>query len=344
MSLLVASHLTQHFTVYQSRPGLLGAMRALVGGRIKKVIHALEDFSFTLHAGEIVGLIGPNGAGKSTFVKLATGILPPTSGALQVFGLEPFRHRARIAQSYGVVFGQRSQLWWNLPAREAFQALARIYALDLAAAQVQIDYLTEVMDLKDFMATPVRQLSLGQRVRCDVAAALIHQPKLIFLDEPTVGVDVVAKERLRGFIRRVNQECGVTILLTSHDMVDIERLCQRVVVIDKGRLAYEGPLEALRKRITTERQLVLDLKGEPERLRVSAGEVIQRDGARVVIRFDAQAHSAMEILAQVAETCEVSDFSIREMPIDQVIAQIYHQNASQPVPDTPENLASANVC
>ncbi|HYF52336.1 MAG TPA: ATP-binding cassette domain-containing protein [Planctomycetota bacterium] len=325
MSLLVAKNVVRQFEVYETKAGLAGAIAGLFQRRTPKIVRAVDDLSFSIEPGEVLGLIGANGAGKSTIVKMATGIIRPTSGSIELFGTDPFKHRIQAAQQYGVVFGQRSQLWWDLSPHETFRALISIYDLEEASASKQIAFLVDVLELKDFLNTPVRQLSLGQRVRCDIAAALIHEPRLIFLDEPTVGVDVLGKERLREHIRLINQERKVSVLLTSHEMADIERLCHRVIVIDKGRLAFSGALESLRETFGRERQMILELREAPGDLSLSSGTVSKREGNKVTIVFEAGKQSAPEILAEVARQYEVLDFHIREMPIDQVISAMYQR-------------------
>ncbi len=322
---LTAEGLTRHFVVRESGPGIFGAIRGVFGGKEKKLVRAVEDVSFSIARGEILGLIGPNGAGKSTTVKMASGIIRPTSGEIRTLGLDPFRDRIAVARRYGVVFGQRSQLWWSLSAQETFSALAEVYELDPAEARKETAYLVEILEIGDFLATPARQLSLGQRVRCDIAASLIHRPELLFLDEPTVGLDVVGKSQVRDYIERYNRERGVSVLLTSHDMVDVERLSKRVLVIDKGTIVYEGSMEPLRKRFGPERDLVLDLAAPPGTLDLACGEVADISGARVVVRFDSRRHSSMEVLNEITAAHEVVDFSVKELPIDEVVARLYRQ-------------------
>ncbi|MGI5291605.1 ABC transporter ATP-binding protein [Nonomuraea polychroma] len=211
----------------------------------RNVVHAVRDLSFTVSAGEFVGYLGPNGAGKSTTIKMLCGILTPTSGRVRVAGLDPSRRRTTLARRIGVVFGQRTTLWWDLPLADSFELIRLLYKVERAAFTSRLDELTETLDLGAFMRTPVRQLSLGQRMRGDLAAALLHAPDVLVLDEPTIGLDVVSKAGIRDFLRRLNAERGTTVLLTTHDLGDIERLCRRVMLIDHGRLAFDGTLEEL---------------------------------------------------------------------------------------------------
>ncbi|MFH1075163.1 MAG: ATP-binding cassette domain-containing protein [Candidatus Firestonebacteria bacterium] len=324
MDMIEAKNITKHFKIREMKHGIFGAIKGLFNNK-KKLVKAVENFSFAVKAGEIVGLIGPNGAGKSTIVKMATGLILPTSGEIKVMGLEPFKYRIKIAYRYGVVFGQRSNLWWNLSPMESFYAIINIYGLNSTTGKRQIDYLVNVLDLKEFFTTPLRQLSLGQRMRCELASALIHEPELIFLDEPTIGLDVVSKSQVRNYIKRINKEKGVSILLTSHDMVDVERLCDRVIIIDKGRHVYNGQLEPLRQRFAPEKDILLELSKDPANLKISKGSIIYQEGARIKIRFDSKESTAMDILEEVSHSSEVLDFVVHELPIDEVIARIYQE-------------------
>src|SRR5688500_19148147 len=227
--------------------------------RVRRTVSAVDGIDLRVESGEMVGYIGPNGAGKSTTLKMFTGVLYPSGGRVRVCGFEPVPERVAMAARIGVVFGQRTQLWWDLPLRDSFDLLRHVYRVPEARHRENLDRFVELLDLDGFLDTPVRQLSLGQRMRGDLAAALLHDPEVLYLDEPTIGLDVVAKHRIRDFLRRINAERGVTILLTTHDMADIEQLCPRVLIIDHGTLLYDGALRAIRDRFGTERTLVVDL-------------------------------------------------------------------------------------
>ncbi|MEV8639137.1 ATP-binding cassette domain-containing protein [Streptosporangium sp. NPDC051023] len=214
--------------------------------RARRTVHAVQDLSFTVGTGEFVGYLGPNGAGKSTTIKMLTGVLAPTSGRVEVAGLDPTRRRTALARRIGVVFGQRTTLWWDLPLRDSFELIRHLYKVDRTVFRSRLEELTTLLDLAGFMNTPVRQLSLGQRMRGDVTAALLHDPAVLVLDEPTIGLDVVSKAAMREFLRRINAERGTTVLLTTHDLGDIEKLCRRVMLIDHGRLTFDGTLDDLR--------------------------------------------------------------------------------------------------
>ena len=290
--------------------------------RTTKIVHAVRDLTFDVAAGEMVGYIGPNGAGKSTTIKMLTGILVPTRGHLRVAGLEPSRHRRDLARRIGVVFGQRTSLWWDLPLRDSFELLRRIYEIEPARYERNLREYVELLDLGVLLDTPVRQLSLGQRMRGDIAAALLHDPSILYLDEPTIGLDVVSKGRLREFLRTLNAERGTTLLLTTHDLQDIEALCDRVIVIDHGTAVFDGPLARLRATGGATRTLVVDLVDEVPPIAVDGADVLKVEGPRQWLSFPAGA-SAAPLVAQVAAAYDVADLTIQEPDIEDVIREIY---------------------
>lgn len=295
-------------------------------GLRRKQIHAVDGLTFAIERGSAVGYIGANGAGKSTTIKMLTGILVPTSGWARTCGLDPLRQRRDLARRVGVVFGQRSQLWWDLPVRESFGILASIHGLGADAANNRTDDLIERLELGDFLATPVRQLSLGQRMRAEVAAALLHSPELVILDEPTIGLDVLSKQRLREFLVSERAEHGTSLLLTTHDMGDIERLCERVLVVDRGQLAYDGSLPGLSATVGAERVLVLDLAEPAADLTDIPGTrhvSSEASGVQQRLVFDAEQTTVAKVLASVAERVEVRDLSIEEPDIEDVVRRIY---------------------
>jgi ABC-2 type transport system ATP-binding protein len=319
MSLLEVRDLHRDFVV--RRP--VGRLR-----REKRVVHAVDGITFSVAAGECVGYIGANGAGKSTTVKMLTGILVPTSGHVLVCGLEPVRQRRELARRIGVVFGQRSQLWWDLPLAESFRLLAAIHRLDPAARDVRLARCVELLDMEPFLRTPVRQLSLGQRMRGEVTAALLHSPELLLLDEPTVGLDVVSKESLRAFLAEERREAGTTILLTTHDLPDIERLSDRVVVVDNGRVVHAGPVEGLAAEVGVRRVLVVDLVAP-------AGPLDDVPGTRLVgveagglrQRLEVTGDSAAAAVAAVSSRVELRDLTVAEPGIEEVVAKLYRRAA-----------------
>jgi ABC-2 type transport system ATP-binding protein len=291
--------------------------------RERRVVRAVDGVSFAIESGSIVGYVGPNGAGKSTTVKMLTGILVPSAGEISVLGLVPARKRIQLARRIGVVFGQRVQLWWDLPLRDSFELLRHIYRTALDRWQANLATFTELLELGPFLDTPVRQLSLGQRMRGELTASMLHDPEILFLDEPTIGLDIVAKARVREFLATVNRERGVTVLLTTHDLSDIERLCRRLLIIDHGRVIYDGGLDRLIERYGEERTLIVDLEEPAEPLELEGARVVQVDGPRQWLRFRRDAVSAAELTAAVAAKARLVDLAIDEPDIEDVVRRIY---------------------
>ncbi|MGW0393926.1 ABC transporter ATP-binding protein [Streptomyces sp. NPDC003042] len=293
--------------------------------REKRQVRAVDGISFEVARGEMVGYIGPNGAGKSTTIKMLTGILTPSGGRLRVAGIDPARERMRLAHRIGVVFGQRTTLWWDLPLKDSYGLMRRMYRIPAARFKENLERCVERLDLAELLDVPVRQLSLGQRMRGDIAAALLHDPEVLYLDEPTIGLDVVSKAKVRGFLRQLNEELGTTVLLTTHDLQDIEQLCERVMVIDHGRLMYDGPLGGLHAAGPageSERTLVVDLERELAPIEVEGARVVKVEGPRQWLAFPAQA-SAAPLVAAVAARYPLLDLSVREPDIEDVIARMY---------------------
>ncbi|MBT2402654.1 ATP-binding cassette domain-containing protein [Streptomyces sp. ISL-21] len=293
--------------------------------REKRQVRAVDGISFEVARGEVVGYIGPNGAGKSTTIKMLTGILTPSGGRLRVAGIDPARERMRLAHRIGVVFGQRTTLWWDLPLKDSYGLMRRMYRIPQARFKENLDRCVDRLDLAELLDVPVRQLSLGQRMRGDIAAALLHDPDVLYLDEPTIGLDVVSKAKVRGFLRQLNAELGTTVLLTTHDLQDIEQLCERVMVIDHGRLMYDGPLGGLHAAGSageSERTLVVDLERELPPIEVAGARVVRVDGPRQWLAFPAQT-SAAPLVAAVAADYPLVDLSVREPDIEDVIARMY---------------------
>ena len=307
-------------------------------GRLRRVRHevrAVDGITFQVPRGEMVGYIGPNGAGKSTTIKMLTGILVPSGGRLRVAGIDPARERTRLARRIGVVFGQRTTLWWDLPLKDSYELVRRMYRIPPAAYRDQLERCVELLDLGPLLEVPVRQLSLGQRMRGDIAAALLHEPEVLYLDEPTIGLDVISKAKVRSFLREVNAERGTTVLLTTHDLTDIEQLCRRVMVIDHGRLVYDGGLAGLRAAGEGERTLVVDLERElPPIEGVPGARTVKVDGPRQWLAFPA-AQSAAPLVAAVAERYPLVDLSVREADIEDVIARLYAKGGPAGTPAVP---------
>ena len=297
-------------------------------GRLRrqtKVVHAVDGISASIQPGEAVGYIGANGAGKSTTIKMLTGILVPSSGRVRTCGYDPVPQRRRLAREIGVVFGQRSQLWWDLPLRDSFRILGAIHRLPTEEVTVRTEQLVDQLGLADLLDTPVRQLSLGERMRGEVAAALVHRPRLLVLDEPTIGLDMISKERLRHFLIAERAEFGTTLLLTTHDMGDIERLCDRVLVIDRGRLVFDGTLPSLAERVALQRVLVVDLPEPSPDLQVSAAAHIgsDLDGQRQRLAFSPKETTAARVLAEVTAVTEVVDLTLEEPAIEDIVRTLY---------------------
>jgi ABC-2 type transport system ATP-binding protein len=286
------------------------------------VVAAVDGVSCSIAPGECVGYIGANGAGKSTTIKMLTGILVPTSGSIRVAGVDPSRRRTQLARRIGVVFGQRTTLWWDLPLRDSFDLLQKVYKTDPERHRANLAEFVELLGLGDLLGTPVRQLSLGQRMRGDIAAALLHDPEILYLDEPTIGLDVVSKGRLRDFLRTLNAERGITLLLTTHDLQDIEALCRRVIVIDRGTAVYDGTLAGLHQQGGSTRTLVVDLVDEAPPIEVAGATVRQVDGPRQWLTFPAD-RSAAPIVAAVVAAYDVADLSVQEPDIEDVIRELY---------------------
>jgi ABC-2 type transport system ATP-binding protein len=288
--------------------------------RERRVVDAVNRISFRVDRGELLGYLGPNGAGKSTTIKMLTGILVPTDGHVRVAGLEPSRKRIELARRIGAMFGQRIQLWWDLPLRDSFELLRHIYRVPADRYTANLTRFREVLELDPFLDTPVRQLSLGQRIRGELTAAMLHGPELLFLDEPTIGLDVVAKQRVRDFLIEINREDGVTVMLTTHDLGDIERLCNRLLVIDHGSLIWDGTIADLRERYGAERTLVVDLEEPAPPLDIPGAVVERIDGPRQWLRFRG---SASELTARVAQAARLVDLQVAETDIEEIVRRIY---------------------
>ncbi len=318
MAVIEVASLTKEFVVHR-RAGRLRRARAIV--------KAVDRLDFTVERGTIVGYIGPNGAGKSTTVKLLTGILVPTSGRVSVAGLDPSRQRIPLARRIGAMFGQRVQLWWDLPLLDSFELLRHIYRIPAERYARNLAEFRRVLELDPFLHTPVRQLSLGQRIRGEIVAAMLHDPEVVFLDEPTIGLDIVAKQRVREFLLAANRERGVTVMLTTHDLADIERLCSRILILDHGRLVYDGGLEALKVRYGGERTLVVDLEDAAPALRVTDARVTRVDGPRQWIAFDRERTNAARLAAEVAAQAALRDLTVEEPDIEDIVRRIYQEGA-----------------
>ena len=324
MPAIVAEQLSKVYRVAQKEPGLGGALKALVRPRhVEKV--AVDGVSFAIEPGEAVGFIGVNGAGKSTTIKMLTGILLPSGGSVRVLGRDPHRERVANARQVGVVFGQRSQLWWDLALIESLNLIAKIYEVPPARYRALLDQFAETLELGELLHVPIRSMSLGQKMRAELAATLIHEPAIVYLDEPTIGLDVLVKERIRAFIKQQNRERGTTVFLTTHDLGDIEELCSRVIIIDGGRAIYDGPLSRIRERFGRFREISFETSQEPPaQLDLPAGAaLIGREPRKISLRFDRGLASASQVAARVMAQVEVADFAISEPDLAAIVKQIY---------------------
>ncbi|MBN1179496.1 MAG: ATP-binding cassette domain-containing protein [Anaerolineae bacterium] len=328
-------HLSKHFRILNRREGLGGAIRDLFSADYKTV-RAVDDISFDIQAGEIVGYIGPNGAGKSTTIKMMTGVLKPSDGTLLVSGNEPYANRRRNAQTMGVVFGQRTQLWWDLPVIESFRILKEIYRVDDATYEKHLGMFNELVDLKALYSQPVRKLSLGQRMLCDITASFLHNPRIVFLDEPSIGLDVSVKSKIRSVIRELNRAQRTTIILTTHDLGDVEALCRRIIIIDKGKIIYDGPIGKVTALFGAYRTLKVQIhnykEGTSDQLEAALGARFGGDAAIAVehtetgwtdVTVNQDQVPLFDVLRFVMETLPIKDVRIVEISMENVVQQIY---------------------
>ncbi len=329
MSFIEATNLRKEFRVFEHREGVWGAFRDLFH-RKYQTLAAVDRINLSINAGEFVGYIGPNGAGKSTTIKMLTGILKPTSGEIVAAGFKPYQDRTHYTRRIGVVFGQRTQLWWDIAVVESFKLLRRIYDVSEREFEERMAVFNELLGLGEFLHTPVRKLSLGQRMRCDIAASLLHNPPILFLDEPTIGLDVVAKDRIREFLKETNRNYGTTILLTTHDLSDIEELCRRIVIIDHGKLLYDGTLADLRARLGQFNQISVHL--QDRRHADKLNEVLgggngvhweRLDELTWLVRYNRAQVSSGDIIRRIVNEIPVRDIFIEEQPIEEIVKTIY---------------------
>jgi viologen exporter family transport system ATP-binding protein len=350
---LISVHgLSKHYRSFRRREGILGGIANLFHREYHNV-KAVDNIHFEIARGEMVGYIGPNGAGKSTTIKMLTGILVPTSGEILSNSFVPWRQRAAYVKTIGVVFGQRTQLWWDIAAVESFKLLRRIYDVSQRDFDERMELFNQVLGLSELLHVPVRKLSLGQRMRCDLAAALLHNPPILFLDEPTIGLDVVAKDHIRQFLRAINERYKTTVLLTTHDLDDIEELCRRIMIIDRGTVLYDGPLARLKEQFLRTKQIKFILRDGDQSARLAAFEqtlpTLCPNGDRGVslhlerldemtcrLRFDRARVSSSDLIRQILAAVEVRDFVIEDEPIEEIIKRIYSGEADMTQNHVPE--------
>lgn len=316
--------ISKSFLVAQRPSGIRHAVKSLFHREYTKV-EALQDITFSIAPGEIVGYIGPNGAGKSTTIKVMSGILVPDEGSCSIMGYTPWLNRVPYVQNIGVVFGQRSQLWWDVPVLDSFELLRDIYKIPQAAYRDTLTLLIDTLDLKDIIHTPVRQLSLGQRMRCEIAASLLHSPSILFLDEPTIGLDAVSKLAVRHFIKTINKEKGVTVILTTHDMNDIEALADRILLIGKGSLLYDGSVQGLRTQFGTKRTITAEYRENTQPLQIPGACLISWTPDRAILSVDTEHTMISEAITQLSSQVELLDVTIDNQPIEDIIVQMYRE-------------------
>lgn len=329
--MIKVENISKEFMVSKKYPGLKGAVKGLFS-REKEVAKAVDDISFEINDGEMVGYIGENGAGKSTTIKMTTGIIEPTRGKIEVDGIIPYKNRKQNAQNIGVVFGQRTQLWWNLPLCESYGILKEIYRVSDEDYKNRMDFLNETLDLEKIIKKPVRNLSLGQRMRADLAASLLHNPKTLFLDEPTIGLDVVVKDKIRMAIKEINSKYNTKVILTTHDLGDIEEICNRILIIDKGKIIYDGTVSDIKNRYGKKRLVSMDLKDVSvvNKLKLNESNNFSKDdlyysieGKTVTYTINKDKVSVSTIISSVMSNTDVQDIRIKETDISEIIKQIY---------------------
>jgi ABC-2 type transport system ATP-binding protein len=327
MAWIEVEDLTKIYRISQKDPGLRGAVKALFRPRF---LHktAVDRINFGIEAGEMVGYIGVNGAGKSTTIKLLTGVLKPSGGSVQVMGRDPHRQRVANARHIGVVFGQRTQLWWDLALIESLNLIAKIYEVEPARYKTLLAQYADTLELGELLKIPIRNMSLGQKMRAELAATLIHEPRIVYLDEPTIGLDLIVKDRIRDFIRQQNRENGTTVILTTHDLGDIEELCQRVIIIDDGKLIYDGPISTIKSRFGKYRTLTFETRSPVGQVNIPPGAEVLSDAQaladrKLVVRFDRTVTSASQVAAALMAEIEVVDFSLAEPDLSSIVKQIY---------------------
>jgi ABC-2 type transport system ATP-binding protein len=324
MPQIIVENLQKTFKVARRQPGLWNSLKS-VAHRAYKTIAALQGISFQLNAGELVGYIGPNGAGKSTTIKIMSGILTPDSGRCEIMGRIPWQQRVEHVRRIGVVFGQRTQLWWDVPVGDSFDLLKDIYKIPDKQYEKTKDELVASLGLQNIIDTPVRQLSLGQKMRCELAASLLHQPPILFLDEPTIGLDAVSKLAVRDFIKKINKERGVTVILTTHDMDDIEALCSRIMLIGKGKILLDGTIEQIRNKISPERVMTIDFTNSPTAIDFPGVTNVREDDGRLELHFNPSIISATELINRITANNEIRDFTVENPPIEEIIAKMYNE-------------------
>lgn len=323
-NIIEVKHISKSFKIAKREAGLKNAIKSFLK-RKYQVINSLEDINFSIKEGEIVGYIGPNGAGKSTTIKIMAGILVPTSGECTVNGYIPWKDRKKYVKNIGVVFGQRSGLWWDVPPIDSFELLKDIYEIPQAEYEKKLSELKEYLNLDDILNIPTRQLSLGQRMRCEIASALLHNPKVLFLDEPTIGLDAVSKLALRKCIKQINEKTKITIILTTHDMQDIEALTKRIILIGKGKILYDGSLKKIKNKYNGNKKINIKFKYTNKKIKLQNADIVEQTEETASIVLKNKEESMANILNELTSQVEVVDMSIEEMSTDDIIAKLYNE-------------------
>ena len=322
--IIQVKNISKQFKISKREAGMKNAIKSFIK-REYKTINALDDINFSIKKGEIVGYIGPNGAGKSTTIKIMCGILVPTSGECIVDGYIPWKDRKKYVKNIGVVFGQRSQLWWDVPPIDTFELLKDIYAIPQKEYEEKLKELTESLDLEEIKNIPTRQLSLGQRMRCEIAAALLHNPKILFLDEPTIGLDAISKLSLRKCIKKINEKTDLTIILTTHDMQDIEALTNRIILIGKGKILYDGSLEEIKNKYKENMTINVKFKYTDKKIKIKQAKIVEQTEESATLVLKHKDENMADILNELTNQVEIIDLSIEEMSTDDVIAKLYKE-------------------
>lgn len=323
MPIIEVSNLTKDYKLNVRKKGLLGSIQSLIIPEYK-MKRAVEKISFSIEKGDMVGFIGPNGAGKSTTVKMLTGILTPTDGEISILGMSPSKQRKKIANNIGVVFGQRTQLWWDLPVSDTFDLLKSIYRISDQSFKNNMEMFNDLLGLQEFISQPVRQLSLGQRMRADIAASLVHDPAVILFDEPTIGLDVIAKEKIREFIKVVNREKNTTMLFTTHDMMDIEKTCKRMIIIDHGTIIYDGTVDQIKDRYGKKRTIVAEFAQDGKEIILPKGvEILEEEQNKKHMQFNRDEVQVSDVISYLTSNYNILDLTIKEPEIESIIREIY---------------------
>lgn len=336
MTIIEVENLRKEYRINKKKEGLSGAVLNLFNPKYE-IKEAVKDINFSIEKGEMVGYIGANGAGKSTTIKMLTGILTPTSGKVTVNGLVPYKERTKNNLNIGVVFGQRTQLWWDIPVIESYKLIQKIYEIPTNRYKENLKFYTEYLDLGDLLKTPVRQLSLGQKMRCEITAAFIHDPNIVYLDEPTIGLDFMVKEKIREFIKLINKEKNITVIMTTHDLQDIEKVCNRIIIIDKGLIIYDGSLNEIKNRFSEYSTVNFQLLSEKIELNdilnhnFEKFNILSKEQNSLNIRFNRNKTTISDIINTISPYCEIHDLSINETSIETIVKDLYSQNTKSGV-------------